>query len=117
MVFYNFSHHSETNIIRYMKMLENKDISLVHSMISLGSCTMKLTGTTELLVISYVLDSIIGFGWPSSHYFLLPFSIILVFLLLLFKSAKLISKTGESPSIHSRGSVSRLPPDVPGTGA
>ena len=33
-----------------MKMLENKDISLVHSMISLGSCTMKLTSTTEMMV-------------------------------------------------------------------
>jgi glycine dehydrogenase len=46
-------HHTESNMMRYIKRLENKDLSLVHSMIALGSCTMKLNAASELIPVSW----------------------------------------------------------------
>ena len=47
------THHSETEMLRYMRMLESRDLSLTRSMIPLGSCTMKLNATAEMLPVTW----------------------------------------------------------------
>ncbi|HYF47835.1 MAG TPA: aminomethyl-transferring glycine dehydrogenase [Planctomycetota bacterium] len=47
------THHSETEMLRYIKTLESRDLSLTHSMIALGSCTMKLNATAEMIPITW----------------------------------------------------------------
>jgi glycine dehydrogenase len=46
-------HHSETEMLRYLRTLEGRDLSLVHSMIPLGSCTMKLNATAEMMPVTW----------------------------------------------------------------
>ena len=46
-------YHSEHEMLRYLKRLENRDLSLAHSMIALGSCTMKLNATSEMIPITW----------------------------------------------------------------
>lgn len=47
------THRSETEMLRYLKKLENKDLSLAHAMIALGSCTMKLNATSEMMPLTW----------------------------------------------------------------
>src|SRR5204863_6437295 len=47
------THHSETEMLRYLKRLEDRDLSLTSAMIPLGSCTMKLNATTEMIPVTW----------------------------------------------------------------
>lgn len=57
------SYHTESEMMRYIKRLENRDLSLVHSMISLGSCTMKLNAAAEMIPVSWE-------NWSNMHPFM-----------------------------------------------
>jgi glycine dehydrogenase len=57
------SYHTESDMMRYLKRLENRDLSLMHSMISLGSCTMKLNAAAEMIPVSWD-------NWSNMHPFM-----------------------------------------------
>jgi glycine dehydrogenase len=57
------TYHTESDMMRYIKRLENRDLSLVHSMISLGSCTMKLNAAAEMIPVSWE-------NWSNMHPFM-----------------------------------------------
>ncbi|MDX1913273.1 MAG: aminomethyl-transferring glycine dehydrogenase [Saprospiraceae bacterium] len=57
------SYHTESDMMRYLKRLENRDLSLVHSMISLGSCTMKLNAAAQMIPVSWD-------NWSNMHPFM-----------------------------------------------
>jgi glycine dehydrogenase len=57
------TYHTESDMMRYLKRLENRDLSLTHSMISLGSCTMKLNAATEMIPVTWE-------NWSNMHPFM-----------------------------------------------
>jgi glycine dehydrogenase len=57
------TYHTESDMMRYIKRLENRDLSLTHSMISLGSCTMKLNAATQMIPVSWE-------NWANMHPFM-----------------------------------------------
>ncbi len=103
-VFNNY--HSETKLLRYIKKLEKKDLSLANSMIPLGSCTMKLNATTELLSLSN--PNFTNIHPESDHSFTKGYQIILQTLENLLSNFTGFNQTSLQPNSGAQGEFSGL---------